>query len=70
MYFGYDKRQRNSLNLNQTLIKEYKEINLWKWRGLLERIWIVKTFSILKLKELIKEQIQSFTILYGMGKIK
>ena len=74
VYFGYDIRQRDSLNFKQTLKAVKKSLNMWKWRGLslLGRIQIVKTFAVPKLmyrasvltisKELIKE---ANSIIYG-----
>ena len=67
VHFGYDLKQRDTLNYRQTLKDIKKSINMWKWRGLslLGRIQIIKTFAIPKLmyrasvipisKELIKE---------------
>ena len=67
VYFGYDAKQRDELNVGNTLKSLKKTINLWKWRGLslLGRIQIIKTFAITKLmfrvsvllisKDLIKE---------------
>ena len=67
VHFGYDLKQRDTLNYRQTLKDIKKSINMWKWRGLspLRRIQITKTFAIPKLmyrasviaisKELIKE---------------
>ena len=47
IYFGYNERQRNDLNLSQTLKSIKKSLNVWKWKGLslLGRIQIVKTFA-------------------------
>ena len=51
VYFGYDIKQRDSLNFKKTLKEIKKSINMWKWRGLslLGRIQIIKTFAIPKL---------------------
>ena len=74
VHFGYDLKQRDTLNYRQTLKDIKKSINMWKWRGLslLGRIQIIKTFAIPKLmyrasvipisKELIKE---ANSIFYG-----
>ena len=34
VYFGYDAKQRDELNVGNTLKSLKKTINLWKWRGL------------------------------------
>ena len=48
IYFGFDARQRDELNLRNTLKTIKKTINFWKWRGLslLGRIQIIKSFAI------------------------
>ena len=49
VYFGYDAKQRDELNVRNTLksLKKTVNINLWKWPGLslLGRIQIIKTFA-------------------------
>ena len=51
VYFGYDEKQRDDLNFQQTLKSIKKSINMWKWRNLslLGKIQIIKTFAIPKL---------------------
>ena len=82
MYFGYDAKQRDEVNLRNTLKSIKKTINLWKWRGLslLGRIQIIKTFAIPKLmfrasrlpisKDLIKEAESPFYYFIWSGKDK
>ena len=52
VHFGYDLKQRDTLNYRQTLKDIKKSIDMWKWRGLslLGRIQIIKTFGIPKLR--------------------
>ena len=51
VHFGYDVRQRDSLNFKQTLKAVKKSLNMRKWRGLslLGRIQIIKTFAVPRL---------------------
>ena len=82
VYFGYDAKQRDELNVGNTLKSLKKTINLWKWRGLslLGRIQIIKTFAIPKFmfralvlpisKDLIKEADSLFYYFIWNGKDK
>ena len=82
VHFGYDLKQRDTLNYRQTLKDIKKSINMWKWRGLslIGRIQIIKTFAIPKLmyrasvitisKELIKEANSIFYSFIWNGKDK
>ena len=82
VYFGYDIKQRDSLNFRKTLKEIKKSINMWKWRGLslLGRIQIIKTFAIPKLmyrasvipisQDLIKEANSLFYSFIWNGKDK
>ena len=44
VHFGYDLKERDTLNFRQTLKAIMKSINMWKWRGV-----SIKTFTIPKL---------------------
>ena len=75
VYFGYDVKQRDTLNFRQTLKDMKKSIRIWKWSdlSLLGKIQIVKTFADPKImyrasviplsKEIIKE---ANSIIYGI----